>query len=116
MSSGARFAGYTMVGLLGPGRVGQVYLAEHPRASAPRRSQDPGRRATSPAHRGSARPRPLPAPAAGAAGKANGDDTAYRDYRDRYCAMANSLGFEGHIDWAKAMIEGGEQSVNRPVA
>jgi adenylate cyclase len=34
---------------------------------------------------------------------ANGDDTTYRDYRDRYRAMATSLGFEGHIAWAEAM-------------
>ena len=34
---------------------------------------------------------------------AHGDDTAYRDYRDRYRAMATSLGFEGHIAWAEAM-------------
>jgi hypothetical protein len=40
--------------------------------------------------------------------KAHGDDVAYRNYRDRYRAMAESLGFEGHIAWAKAMIEGGE--------
>ena len=32
-----------------------------------------------------------------------GDDMAYRDYRDRYRAMANSLGFEGHIKWASEM-------------
>ena len=35
--------------------------------------------------------------------RAHGDDTAYRDYRDRYRAMAESLGFEGHMKWAKAM-------------
>jgi class 3 adenylate cyclase len=35
--------------------------------------------------------------------KAHGDETAYRDYRDRYRAMATSLGFEGHIAWAEAM-------------
>ena len=35
--------------------------------------------------------------------RANGDDTAYRDYRDRYRAMAISLGFEGHMKWAEAM-------------
>jgi hypothetical protein len=40
---------------------------------------------------------------AGTAGGAQGDDTAYRDYRDRYRAMATSLGFEGHIAWAEAM-------------
>ena len=40
--------------------------------------------------------------------RARGDDVAYRDYRDRYRAMAESLGFEGHIAWAEAMIEGGE--------
>ena len=35
--------------------------------------------------------------------RAHGDDTAYRDYRDRYRAMATSLGFEGHMKWAEAM-------------
>ena len=29
--------------------------------------------------------------------RAHGDDTAYRDYRDRYRAMAESLGYEGHM-------------------
>ena len=36
-------------------------------------------------------------------GRANGDDTAYRDYRDRYRAIATELGFEGHMKWAEAM-------------
>ena len=35
--------------------------------------------------------------------KAYGDETGYRDYRDRYRAMATSLGFEGHMKWAEAM-------------
>jgi hypothetical protein len=35
--------------------------------------------------------------------KASGDDAAYRDYRDSYRAMATSLGFEGHMEWAEAM-------------
>jgi class 3 adenylate cyclase len=35
--------------------------------------------------------------------RAHGDDTAYRDYRDRYRAMATALGFEGHMEWAEAM-------------
>jgi hypothetical protein len=35
--------------------------------------------------------------------RAHGDDAAYRDYRDRYRAMATSLGFEGHIAWAEEM-------------
>ena len=35
--------------------------------------------------------------------QAHGDDTAYRDYRDRYRNMATSFGFEGHIAWAEAM-------------
>ena len=35
--------------------------------------------------------------------RAHGDDTAYRDYRDRYRDMARTLGFEGHIAWAEAM-------------
>ncbi len=35
--------------------------------------------------------------------RAHGDDTAYRDYRDRYREMARTLGFEGHIAWAEAM-------------
>jgi class 3 adenylate cyclase len=35
--------------------------------------------------------------------KARGDENTYCDYRDRYRAMATSLGFEGHMDWAEAM-------------
>ncbi len=35
--------------------------------------------------------------------RAHGDDTAYRDYRDRYHEMATSLGFEGHMACAEAM-------------
>ncbi len=31
------------------------------------------------------------------------DDDAYRVYRDRYRAMANSLDFQGHVAWAEAM-------------
>jgi len=40
--------------------------------------------------------------------RARGDDDAYRDLVSRYRAMAKSLGFEGHIAWADAMIAGGE--------
>ncbi|HEY7054194.1 MAG TPA: adenylate/guanylate cyclase domain-containing protein [Mycobacterium sp.] len=40
--------------------------------------------------------------------RARGDEMNYRDYRDRYRAMAKSLGFEGHIDWAENMTEGGK--------
>jgi hypothetical protein len=43
--------------------------------------------------------------------RARSDEMGYRDYRDRYRAMAESLGFEGHIAWAEAMVEGGEYSV-----
>ena len=39
---------------------------------------------------------------------ARGDDVAHRDLVERYRAMAESLGFEGHITWAEAMIEGAE--------
>ena len=35
--------------------------------------------------------------------RARGDEPAYRDYRDRYRAMATSLGFEGQMKWAEAM-------------
>jgi len=35
--------------------------------------------------------------------RTHGDDRAYRDYRDRYRAMATSLGFEGHMKWAEGM-------------
>jgi hypothetical protein len=35
--------------------------------------------------------------------RALGDEPAYRDYRDRYRAMATALGFEGHTRWAEAM-------------
>jgi adenylate cyclase len=34
--------------------------------------------------------------------QARDDEAAYLDYRDRYRAMANSLGFEGHMAWAEA--------------
>jgi hypothetical protein len=43
--------------------------------------------------------------------KVRGDESGYRDCRDRYRAMAESLGFEGHIAWAEAMMEGGQQSL-----
>jgi adenylate cyclase len=33
--------------------------------------------------------------------RVHGDETAYRDYRDRYRAMAKSLGFEGHMQWCE---------------
>jgi hypothetical protein len=36
--------------------------------------------------------------------RARGDDVAYRDLVSHYRAMAESLGFEGHIAWAEAMI------------
>ncbi len=35
--------------------------------------------------------------------RARGDDAVYRDLADRYRAMAESLGFEGHIAMAEAM-------------
>jgi len=35
--------------------------------------------------------------------RARGDDAAHRDLVNCYRAMAESLGFEGHIAWAKAM-------------
>jgi hypothetical protein len=35
--------------------------------------------------------------------RARGDDVAYQDSVKRYREMAESLGFEGHIDWAEAM-------------
>jgi class 3 adenylate cyclase len=34
---------------------------------------------------------------------ARADDSAYRDYRDRYRTMSKSLRFEGHTTWAEAM-------------
>ena len=35
--------------------------------------------------------------------KAHDDDTAYRDYRDRYRELATSLGYEGHMKWAEML-------------
>jgi adenylate cyclase len=35
--------------------------------------------------------------------QARGDEAEYRQYRDRYRAMANEIGFEGHIAMAEAM-------------
>jgi hypothetical protein len=40
--------------------------------------------------------------------RVRGGNVAYRDLVSRYRAMAESLGFEGHIAWAEAMIESGE--------
>ena len=34
---------------------------------------------------------------------AQGDETAYRDYRHRYRDMATSVGFEGRLQWAEAL-------------
>jgi hypothetical protein len=34
---------------------------------------------------------------------ARGDESVYRDYRDRYRATAASLGFEGHMQWAQEL-------------
>ncbi len=39
--------------------------------------------------------------------RVRGDDAVYRDLAIRYRAMAESLGFEGHIAWAGSMIEDG---------
>ena len=36
--------------------------------------------------------------------RANGGGAAYRDLLSRYREMAKSLGFEGHIAWAEAMM------------
>ena len=35
--------------------------------------------------------------------RSRGDEAAYRDFADRYRALATSLGFEGHIAIAEAM-------------
>jgi hypothetical protein len=35
--------------------------------------------------------------------RAHGDAAAYVHFRDRYRAMAGSLGFEGHSAWAEEM-------------
>ncbi len=37
--------------------------------------------------------------------RATGDPHTHRDLACRYVAMAKSLGFEGHISWAEAMLE-----------
>jgi class 3 adenylate cyclase len=36
--------------------------------------------------------------------RARGDDAGYRDLASRYHAMAESLGFEGHIAWAEELV------------
>ena len=38
--------------------------------------------------------------------RARGDEMATGTWWDRYRAMAESLGFEGHIAWAEAMDRG----------
>jgi len=41
-----------------------------------------------------------------------GDEVAYPDLVCRYRAMAESLGFEGHIAWAEAMSDAPQASEN----
>ena len=41
--------------------------------------------------------------------RARADDIAFGDLAVRYRAMAESLGYERHIDWATAMVEGEER-------
>ena len=36
--------------------------------------------------------------------RAHGDDATFRDLATRYLSMAESLGFEGHTDWARALV------------
>jgi hypothetical protein len=36
--------------------------------------------------------------------KARGDDAVYRDQLERYRAMADSFGYEGHLEWAREML------------
>jgi class 3 adenylate cyclase len=36
--------------------------------------------------------------------RARGDETGYRELRDRYRAMANDLGYQGHMRWAAEMV------------
>jgi hypothetical protein len=36
--------------------------------------------------------------------RAQDNEARYREYRDRYRDMARTLGFEGHIAWAEAML------------
>ena len=45
--------------------------------------------------------------------RARGDEIAYRDLVNCYGAMAESLGFEGHIAWAEAMAQGRGKSAIR---
>jgi len=45
--------------------------------------------------------------------RARGDEIAYRDLVNCYGAMAESLGFEGHIAWAEAMSQGRGKSAIR---
>jgi hypothetical protein len=33
--------------------------------------------------------------------RAHGDEASYRENRDRHCALATSLGYEGHVAWAE---------------
>jgi hypothetical protein len=40
--------------------------------------------------------------------RARSDSDSYRDWVSRYRAMAESLGFEGHLDRAEMMIQGEE--------
>jgi hypothetical protein len=45
------------------------------------------------------------------AARARGDDIAYEELVSRYRTMAETLGFEGHIDSAQAMVAGETSSI-----
>jgi hypothetical protein len=44
--------------------------------------------------------------------QARGDESGHRDYRDRYRALAASLGFEGHMKLAEAMTQASPASAS----
>ena len=45
--------------------------------------------------------------------RACGDEAAFCDLVSRYRAMTQSLGFEGHIEWAEAIVDGPQDPKKR---
>ena len=112
-----RQAGHLFYGVWGTGVLVQTLLeraAEGDLAEA----QEQFERLSEPARRsrfGDARHHGVAA--AGAAVPCPRRRVAYRDLVSRYRAMAESLGFEGHIAWAEAMVDGRPlESIGSPPA
>jgi AAA ATPase domain/Adenylate and Guanylate cyclase catalytic domain len=102
-----RQAGHLFYGLWGSGVLVEALLERGAEGDLAEAQEEFDRLANLPAHGSAIREITLLRLRALLA-RARGDDVAYQDLVSRYRAMAESLGFEGHIAWADAMTVGGD--------